>query len=56
MQKDISIKTQENAKLERDIDSLNSETKSLHEQFKQNKEITERYEPFSFDFSKPTLT
>lgn len=43
MQKDISTKTKENCILEKEIDQFNSESKNLQEQFKQNKEISERY-------------
>ena len=42
MQKDISTKLKENSTLEKEIDRYNSETKTLQEQFKQNKEISER--------------
>ena len=42
MQKDISTKTKENSTLEKEIDRFNSENKNLQEQFKQNKEISER--------------
>lgn len=42
MQKDISTKTKENSTLEKEIDQFNSENKNLQEQFKQNKEISER--------------
>jgi len=41
MQKDISTKIKENTNLEKDIDKFNIETKSLHNQYKQNKEITD---------------
>ena len=42
MQKDISTKTKDNSTIEKEIDQFNSENKNLQEQFKQNKEISER--------------
>lgn len=43
MQKEICTKMKENSTLEKEIDRFNSETKNLQVQFKQNKEISERY-------------
>ena len=42
MQKDIRLKVAENEKLDQDIEKSNTETRTLHDQFKQNKDIIER--------------
>lgn len=49
IQKDIRTKTTDNEKLEEEIQKGSELTKSLHDQFKQNKDIAERYD-FYYSF------